>query len=945
MNAPLPPNEAQRLQSLQRLEILDTPPEPSFDRITRLATQLFGVPIALVSLVDQDRQWFKSCIGLDVRQTDRQLSFCAHAILSDEAFVVPDALLDARFADNELVTGETGIRFYAGAPLKGRDGLNVGSLCVIDTAPREFSEQDKVNLCDLAAMVVDELELRRAGRSLQLEIAERKQNEERLRLLESVVVTANDAILITEAEPVDEPGPRILYVNDSFTRMTGYSLEDVRGKTPRILQGPDTGHEARNKIRTALKRWRPVVVELINYHKDGTPFWVEISIVPVANEKGWFTHWVSVQRDVTQRKQSEESLRAAEERYRLLADNSLDLIGLLDLEGTVLYASPSHFHVLGYTDTELVNHNIFGIIHPDDGAPAGAAVQKLLASGQSQTVEVRLGHKSGQWLEVEAILSLVSNEGDNDGDKRILLSARDITLRKRASQQIRESQANLSALIENTADAVWSVDSDHRVLTFNSVLHDDLLGVFGRKTEVGTSVRQLVPPDIVDYWIALYDRALAGERFSLEQSYLVNGQTHFYDVAFNPIIAGDEVTGVAVFSKDITTRKQTEVALEAAKEEAERANRAKSEFLSRMSHELRTPMNAILGFAQLLEMDDLETTQRLGVEQILKGGRHLLTLINEVLDIARIEAGQLSLSPEPVRVSEVVREAMALVQPLAAAREVHFDNSVSSQSCHVIADRQRLKQVLLNLLSNAVKYNHHGGLVRLSCAPVGERVRIEVSDNGPGIPSNSLEKLFVPFERLGADQQGVEGAGIGLSICQRLVEAMNGRIGVHSVENEGSTFWVELPGAEDPLRSFERGEADAPSAPEEATSPRPSRVVLCIEDNLSNLKLIEHVLARRPEIQLLPAMQGRRGLELAREQKPDMILLDLHLPDMAGDEVLRHLRAQPETRDIPVVILSADATPGQIERLLAAGARDYLTKPLDVKRFLGVVEEVLKTDY
>ena len=260
------------------------------------------------------------------------------------------------------------------------------------------------------------------------------------------------------------------------------------------------------------------------------------------------------------------------------------------------------------------------------------------------------------------------------------------------------------------------------------------------------------------------------------------------------------------------------------------------------------------------------------------------------------------------------------------------------------ADRQRLKQVLLNLLSNAVKYNREGGTVSLSCGPGeagGDSVRFEVSDTGAGIAPEDFGKLFVPFERLDADKSGVEGSGIGLSICRRLVELMGGSIGVRSVQGQGSTFWVEMPHAEDPVQAFERGEPDTSLTMAEA-APRAARTVLYIEDNLSNLTLIERIFARRPKVKLLAVMQGRLGLEMAREQRPDMILLDLHLPDIPGDEVLRHLRAEPETRDIPIVMLSADATPNQIERLRAAGASEYLTKPLDVQRFLQVVEETLE---
>jgi signal transduction histidine kinase/CheY-like chemotaxis protein len=383
--------------------------------------------------------------------------------------------------------------------------------------------------------------------------------------------------------------------------------------------------------------------------------------------------------------------------------------------------------------------------------------------------------------------------------------------------------------------------------------------------------------------------------------------------------------------------------LRTAREEADRANQAKSEFLSRMSHELRTPLNAVLGFGQLLEMDDLTPTQREGVAQILKGGRHLLDLINEVLDIARIEAGRMSLSLEPVPVGAVIRESMDLVAPLASERHVHLLRAGTDDvsDLFVLADRQRLKQVLLNLLSNAVKFNRQEGTVSLSCqeAP-GARVRIGVQDTGPGIPPERMERLFVPFERLGAEQAGVEGTGLGLALSRRLAEAMGGALGVESEAGVGSTFWVDLPSTESPRQRLERAGVALP-APADLDDSTRVRIVLYIEDNLSNVKLIQHLLAHRPEVRLIPAMQGRLGLELAREHRPHLVLLDLHLPDIHGEEVLRLLQESPKTQGIPVVVISADATPGQVGRLIEAGARDYLTKPLDVRRLMGVLDSIL----
>jgi CheY-like chemotaxis protein len=361
-----------------------------------------------------------------------------------------------------------------------------------------------------------------------------------------------------------------------------------------------------------------------------------------------------------------------------------------------------------------------------------------------------------------------------------------------------------------------------------------------------------------------------------------------------------------------------------------------------MSHELRTPLNAILGFGQLLEMDHLSGEQQESVEHILRSGRHLLGLIDEVLDIARIESGNLALSLEPVRISDELQDALDLVQPIAAARNIRLDSD-RRELCHrhAAADRMRLKQVFLNLLSNAVKYNRPGGAVILSCEETGNgRVRVKVTDTGPGIPADKMTRLFTPFDRLGAEQSEVEGAGLGLSLSKRLVEAMGGTLGVESAPGRGSTFWVELAIAESPLERLEQAD-ERVQAPVSTDAPRAARAVLYIEDNLSNLRLIERLLVRRPEVRLIPAMQGRLGLQLAREHRPDLILLDLQLPDLSGSEVLRRLREAPETRDTPVVVISADATPGQIDRVLAAGAWRYLTKPLDVKKCLSLLDEAL----
>lgn len=395
-----------------------------------------------------------------------------------------------------------------------------------------------------------------------------------------------------------------------------------------------------------------------------------------------------------------------------------------------------------------------------------------------------------------------------------------------------------------------------------------------------------------------------------------------------------------------------------AKEEAENANKSKSEFLSRMSHELRTPLNAILGFGQLLEMNALSPRQHKNVEQILKGGRHLLDLINEVLDIASIEAGRLALSLEPVPVSETINEVLTLIQPLAtkAGIELQKDESLSDER-FVLVDRQRLKQILLNLLANAVKYNRRNGSIRVSWqvqdneAGVEQKtpsenpefLRLLVADSGFGITAHDAERLFAPFERLQASESTIEGAGLGLALSKRLVEVMGGKIGVDSTVGQGSTFWVDLLLTKGPVEQHKNNGADVSSLPP-LTESDVIHNILYIEDNLSNLTLVEHILVDYPGMKLISAMQGSIGFDLACENRPDIILLDLHLPDMSGYEVLCRLKAEPRTRDIPVIIISADATVGQMRRLRTAGAADYLSKPIDVRSFLQAMDKNLNDD-
>ena len=386
-------------------------------------------------------------------------------------------------------------------------------------------------------------------------------------------------------------------------------------------------------------------------------------------------------------------------------------------------------------------------------------------------------------------------------------------------------------------------------------------------------------------------------------------------------------------------RQRAEESIRLAQEQAESANRAKSEFLSRMSHELRTPLNAIIGFTQLLEMERLTPNQSESVSHIARGGEHLLALINQVLDIARIDTGRMTLTIEPVEIGMALREAAELIQPLADRLGVTITIDVASEdSLCVSADRQRLQQVFMNLLSNAVKFNREKGTVTVTAHPAGDRLRVRIRDTGIGIPPEKLTRLFVPFERLGAEQTQIDGTGIGLALAQRIVSSHHGQLSVESVVGEGSTFTVELPSVACHAPAAER------SAPPEAVAASPtaqSKTVLYIEDQDLNLRLVERILKRQPELKLISAMHGSLGIDLAREHRPDVILLDLNLPDLSGEEVLRRLKADPDLNGIPVIMVSADALGDRVIQLIAQGAHSYITKPYKVADFLRTLNETL----
>lgn len=781
-------DEFQRLRSVHTYQILDTDYEADFDQLTWLAAHVSSTPIAVLTLVDEKRQWFKSTYGLSVRETARDIAFCDHAIRNTIPFVVENALEDPRFSNNPLVTGAPDIRFYFGVPLISPDGYAIGVLAVIDRVARQLEGETIKALTLLAQQAMGNLNARRerlaaekVARRLQItlesitdafysldkdwrfsyinseaerllersrgdligkniwtefpgaigtafdtcyrqaaeggskvtfeayypplhnwfrmnaypspegvnvyfqNITEQRRSEDQLRLMEACVARMNDLIVITEAEPIDEPGPKILYVNDAFVTRTGYSREEVIGRSPRLLQGPNTRREELDRIKNAMRHWQPVRAELINYTKTGQEFWLEFDIFPIANKKGFFTHWASVERDITERKKIEEKLFDSEHRFKLIAKATADTIWDWNLVNDKLWWSDGIQTLFGYHSEELEpdSHSWTSRIHPDD-------VDYVIAS----------------------ITQAIQSDTNNWVDE----------------YRFRRSDGNYADVVDRG---------------------------FVIRAENGAAVR------------------------------MVGGIT------------------------DVTQAKKIEMELKKLEEIkhgqqiAELANQAKSSFLATMSHEIRTPISGVIGMVDVLHQTSLKGYQIEMVDIIRDSANSLLNIIDDILNFSKIESGKLELEAVQISIEAKIESICALLDNMAMQKGVELSLFTDTKLPEfVVGDKLRLRQILVNLINNAIKFSSrpdHQGRVRVSTslyAASDNKVVVEfaISDNGIGMSEQTVGRLFTPFMQ--ADTSTTRhygGTGLGLTITRHLVELMQGEIAVESRLDIGSVFKVRIP--------------------------------------------------------------------------------------------------------------------------------------------------------
>ncbi len=612
---------------------------------------------------------------------------------------------------------------------------------------------------------------------------------------------------------------------------------------------------------------------------------------------------------------------------------------ILNRDGAIVEINEKATQLLGLAREALLGRPVAELIFEEDRGPMNAAIQDSARNKRAVEVDCRMPASGsiGRWFSVQFQPGF-----QDDYAVAWYVVFADITERKKHDAWLTQRNALLTALSNNLPGVIYvfrpGPDKGGR-LEFVSEGARDMFGCTPEEALASpwALYNRVVPEDLNKFFQQRDDAIEASGR--LHSEFRVRTGKGELRWCSADSVSGIDPDGQEVrcgYISDITEHKLYQEAMVAA-ETAERASQAKSEFLSRMSHELRTPLNAVIGFAQLLRIDTqprLSEGQLRKVELIERSGAHLLAVISDVLDLSRIEAGDMPISLEPVHVDTVVLDVLAMVAESAQSSRVQLAGPQIELASAVQADRVRLRQILVNLVSNAIKYNRPDGLVRVRAWQLGSSISIEVSDTGMGLTPEQQQHLFEPFNRLGADQKGIDGTGIGLVIVKRLVDLMGGNLTVRSVPLVGTTFTVELPAAEEDIQSDHGPLLDLPE-------PSGSATVLYVEDNEVNVVLVKQIMGLRPSWHLVVANSGAQALERVREHRPDLLLLDMHLGDMTGFELVDLLDADPATRGIPKVALSADAMPDRVHAAREKGFAAYITKPLNVAKLLQCLEEQL----
>jgi PAS domain S-box-containing protein len=1044
------PNEHRRIAALRSYDVLDSPAEQELDDLVCLAAQICGAPIALISLLDTDRQWFKAKTGWELAETPRDISFCSHAIYQRELFIVPDAAEDERFADNPLVTGEPGIRFYAGAPLVSPQDEALGALCVIDRVPRRLTPAQEQSLRVLARQVMTHLELHRRMRELRemresrnvseprhAEIASpslasivefsddaiigkdlnsiitswnkgaekifgyaagemvgtsimrlipedrreeedyildkikrgenlkhfetrrktkdgrlidvsvtaspikdaagkvigvskvardwtaRKRADQRLNLLDACVSKLNDIVLVTEAEPIDEPGPKIVFVNEALERLTGYTAAEALGRSPRFLQGEKTDRLALGEIRQALRRQQPIRRQIINYGKDGSEYWLDIDIAPIFDAAGKCTHFAAIQRNITEWKLAEETRRATEGRYRTLFENAPDGILIADPENQFIDANASICRMLGYAHRELIGLHGSDIIARHQCSRIAEAFREVKAAVDHHQ-EWQFRRKDDTLFSGDAIATLMP-------DGNVMVMIRDITERNQAQEQIAEQ----AALLDKARDAILVRDIEGKVLYWNNGA-ERMYG-WTRQEALGRNVSGLFYLDPKKFEAVNGQTIREGEWNGELQHETMDRGGITVEARWTLIRDNQgQPKSVLAINTDITERKKIEA-------QFLRAQRMESigTLAGGVAHDLNNILAPIMMSIEILKT----TTDRAQVESILEmlevSAKRGADIVRQVLSFARgVEGERIEVQPK-----HLLSDLESIIKD-TFPKDIRLRFSIPEGTWTILGDPTQVHQILLNLCVNARDAMPNGGSLSVGVenrlldeqyaamnfqAKPGRYVMISVTDSGTGIPPKILEKIFEPFF---TTKDINKGTGLGLSTVTAIVKSHEGFVTVYSEPGEGTAFKVYLP-------AMETGAQARDQESEIVSLPRGNgETILVIDDEIS----IRTITSRTLDTfgyRALAATDGAEAVAVYAENKKEIavVITDMMMPIMDGPATIHALmRINPAVK---IVAASGLNSPGGVAKASIAGVKHFLTKPYTAGTLLKTIRAIL----
>ncbi|MEQ8196179.1 MAG: PAS domain S-box protein [Rhodospirillales bacterium] len=959
------------------------------EKILELGTERFGLPIAAIGRIADGQYTIEHIInpGTVPKKGDTFKAkdvYCSLTAQADHPLGFHD-VSQSELSDYPMYAA-LGLESYLGVRIDV-DDEPYGTLGFADVKPRSqpFSGADLAFLQLLATWIGKEISLHTT--------------QQTLRLSDQAIAHATTGVTIADAGHPDHP---LIYVNPAFKRITGYSSEECLGRNCRFLQGEDRNQPAMLRVRESLHDNKAIRETVRNYRKDGRLIWIDLTISPIFNDAGDVTHFVGFQTDITEQVIAQDALKQSEERFHIAIESLREGFALFDADDRLTIYNEKflavHEHLRdfirpGIQQEDIVRENVRRGLNADALGREEEYIRKRLELRRTLSGQTILRQTTyGTWYIIQE--SRMPNGG-------LSVTYSDITEVKNAEEELRHQNEMIKLLhrtaatanaAQGTKEAMRICLSDICSFTGWPAGHIYLIGPDDSSTLIPSGIWHIDNPERFKSFREITEKTTFKSGTGLPGKVLADGKPVWRIVDLNrlsdyprlqafqdakigssfafPILMGTTTVAVMEFFTDEAVRPNTlligilsdigaqigrvferdhaEKRLRAAKEEADRANQAKSDFLSSMSHELRTPMNAILGFSQLLEQNTKEPlgpAQTKYVRQILKSGNHLLELIKGVLELSKIEAGKMELTIESVNPREVLDDCLSLSQVLAKDQSVRIIDKTGDATLPLVhSDKTRFMQSLLNLCSNAIKYNVPNGTVMLDFERTSQQfARFIVTDTGKGIAKERQGELFEPFVRLDKNNSDVEGTGIGLTITKSIIELMGGRVGFQSEEGKGSSFWIDLPlalSASAPKTPFEINREDTLGTAFETGG---LKKILYVEDNPTNLRLMEAILNQIPNLTMIPAHTAEIGLKLAAEIKPDLIFMDINLPGMDGYQALEALNRMPPLQGIPVIALSADAMPHDIKRGLKAGFAQYLTKPIQIAKIRTAISQALKT--